>query len=761
MPATVEQAAETPDKNLERLQIKVGGMACSFCVASVEKAIGRLSGVEEVHVNLGHEEALVAFDPAVQTEFKIKDTLRALGYVVRDPRKVEALEEERRLIVRLRANTFRAIWLSSGLLLLMAAMWAHLLKPAVAMRPITVINGLVAGYVIFFLAWHILTTAFQSLRRGILNQHVLLAFGALGAYTAGILGVFLPRFPAPDFFATGSLLATYHLVSGYVSTLVRTRASESVRKLLALQPDTAVVVRDGRETEVTLESVRVGDLVRVRPGERIPVDGLVHSGHGAVDLAMVTGEPVPVDVGPGSEVIGGAVNVTGGLLVEATRVGEESFVRRVAKHVEEAKALKPGIIQLVDRILVVYVPVVLTVAGLSFLGWGLVGHDWTRALYAALSVLVMGYPCALGMATPLALIRGGGMAAERGILMRSGDSFQAYKDIRRVVFDKTGTLTVGAPRVVAVLTAEGTQADNVLRFAAAAEVPSEHPLAKAIVEEARRQGLDPVADLDGFEALAGHGVRATVSGRHVLIGSPRFIAGEGIGLSPLSKAIEASESEGRTMVAVAVDGRLAGAIGLADTLKADARDTVAALQRLHIEPVMITGDNARTAAAVAEALGIKEFRAQVLPQEKAARVRELQAGGVRVAMVGDGINDAPALTQADVGIAIGAGTDIAIEAADVVLVGDRLGPVVDGYHISRNSYRKTAQNLILAFAFNGIGIPLATTGLFHPVWAMGAMVASVSTILLNSFGGRLLPGRPTPSAGGGRDTSNALISPAE
>ncbi|MBI4413827.1 MAG: metal-transporting ATPase, partial [candidate division NC10 bacterium] len=357
---------------------------------------------------------------------------------------------------------------------------------------------------------------------------------------------------------------------------------------------------------------------------------------------------------------------------------------------------------------------------------------------AALAVLVMGYPCALGMATPLAMIRGGGEAARQGILMRSAASFQAFKDVSVVLLDKTGTITYGEPRVVEVLPAEGWEEDRLLALAASAEQASEHPLGQAVVKAAKAQG--PRVDrAETFEAVAGKGVRATVAGKPVLVGTLRFLAESGVETEALAGPAAEREARAQTVIALATDGRAVGLFALADTVKDDAAEAIARLRAAGIEPLMITGDNARTARAVAEQVGIREVQAQVLPQEKAERVRALQGQGKRVAMVGDGINDAPALMQADVGLAIGAGTDIAIESADVVLVGERLSAVADAYHIARRTYRKTVQNLALAFSFNGVGVPLATTGLVAPVWAMAAMAASVTAVLLNSFWGRLVP----------------------
>jgi heavy metal translocating P-type ATPase len=727
-----------------KLQLKLGGMSCSFCVASITKALGRLQGVREAHVNLAHEEALITYEPAKVTPAQLKETLLDLGYTVRDAGKVRTGEEEEAELRQAWDNLLVAAGCTATSFAMMVVMWLGLLPMGLVNRYFSWPMATLALATIFGPGWHILTMAWASLRRGILNQHVLLECSAFAGLIGGFLGFASPAFPLHDFFAVAVFVTTYHLLSGYVALRVRTRASQAVRKLLALVPPTARVVRDGREEEVPIEQVRPGDLVRVRPGESIPVDGEVVEGASGVDQSLVTGESIPVDKAPGDAVIGGSVNQTGTLLVRVTKVGEESFLQQVARQVEEARALKPSILALVDRILLVYVPGVLGFAGAALsiwtLGtWLLTGSpDWTRAVFAAMAVLVMGYPCALGMATPLAMIRGGGMAAERGILMRSAEAFQVLKDVRKVVLDKTGTITRGEPAVVEVVPLSGQDTREALRLAAAAEAASEHPLARAVVAAAEAEHL-VLPPAQGFRATPGKGVTATVDGRRISVGSPTFVAGAGVDLGPARERLEALQAAGNTVVVLAGDGQPMALIAIADQLKADAREAIERLREAGLEPVMLTGDNARTARAVAERVGIAEYRAEVLPQDKAAAVRDLQRQGSRVAMVGDGINDAPALMQADVGIAIGAGTDIAIESADVVIIGERLGAVADAYHIGRASYRKTVQNLALAFAFNGIGVPLATTGLVHPVWAMIAMLASVSTVLANSFAGRLLP----------------------
>jgi len=586
-----------------------------------------------------------------------------------------------------------------------------------------------------------LRMAYQAARRGILNQHVLLEVGAFAGIAGGVIGLsgVFRDYPTASFFAVTVLVANYHIFSEWLSLLVKTRSSQSVKKLLDLQPDTARVVRDGAERDVAIAQVVAGDLVRVRPGERIPVDGEVREGFSVVDVSLVTGEPVPAEVGPGGEVVGGSINGAGSLLITATRVGTESFLAQVVRHVEDARALKPGILHLVDRVLRVYTPTVLVVSALALVGWlagswALAGEpDVRRGVFAALGVLVMGYPCAVGIAAPLAIVRAAGEAADRGIIMRTGEAFQTFGQVRTVLLDKTGTLTEGRPgvRAIEALEDEG----DLLRFAAAAESSSEHPLARAVVAFAENRGLTlPTAQ--EFTSVTGLGVTARIEGRDILVGRPQLLTDRGVDLAPLTESIGRLEQDGHTVIAVAADLAPVGVIALGDQLRTDAVEALAQLKADGLTPVLVTGDNPRAAAIIAAQLGIDDVRAGVLPEDKAAIVREFQTGGARVAMVGDGINDAPALMQADVGVAMGGGTDIAVESADVIIVRDDLGAVLAARDLSRSAYRRTRHNVALAFTFNGIGIPLATTGLVHPVWAMIAMAASVTAIFANSIGAR-------------------------
>ncbi|MBS0326427.1 MAG: heavy metal translocating P-type ATPase, partial [Proteobacteria bacterium] len=502
--------------------------------------------------------------------------------------------------------------------------------------------------------------------------------------------------------------------SEWLSLVVKTRSSQAVKRLLDLRPDIARVVRGGEEIEVPVQEVALDDRVRVRPGERVPVDGEVVSGHSAVDQSLVTGEPIPVETCVGDHVLGGSVNHTGTLLLRVTAIGEESFLNRVIREVEDARALKPGILHLVDRVLRVYTPAVLIVAALAVVGWLTASWlldgqmDIERAVFAGLSVLVMGYPCAVGISAPLSIVRGAGEAAEHGILMRTGEAFQGYRLCDTIVLDKTGTLTEGRPVVREIEIAEGTE-EELLAVAAAAETSSEHPLAQAVLEAALAMSAT-LPEVRSFEAMPGKGVAALSDKGQILVGKPGLLTDRGMDMSPLAKRIEHLEETGRTVIAVGRDTQVLGLISLGDELRADATEVIAAFRNAGLRTVMVTGDNERAARRIAEEVGIDEVYAGALPNAKAEVIRRLQRGG-RVAMVGDGINDAPSLMQADVGIAMGGGTDIALESADIIILSNRLAALPIARQVSQRSYRKMLQNVTLAFLFNGIGIPMAATGL--------------------------------------------------
>ncbi|MBS3025292.1 heavy metal translocating P-type ATPase [Acidiphilium multivorum] len=779
-----EEPSNRPDRR--KIRARIGGLHCSLCTGTIEKALGRQPGVDKVAVSLTHEQALIEYDPSIARPGQLLQILRDIGYTISDPRKLRPFDDEERDLVResrrfvmavalsvaaipiianpasgwlgalpalvclslgglvflvLRSNGLWAAIGGAGSLAVMALTLLYLNLEGYLTRAGPWIVGTLALTLVFGVARHILLMAFQALRRGILNQHVLLEIGAFAGMAGGVIGIILnrPGYPTAQFFAVAVMVTTYHIFSEWLSLIVKTRSSQAVKKLLNLQPETARILHGDIEMDVPLADVKVGDRVRIRPGERVPVDGVVVSGRSGVDQSLVTGEAIPVEMTEGAAVIGGSINGTGTLLVAVTAVGDGSFLQRIVREVEDARALKPGILHLVDRVLRVYTPTVLLIATLAVIfwlvgSWLATGHvDIERAVFAGLSVLVMGYPCALGISAPLSIVRGAGDAAGRGILMRTGEAFQGYRLATKIVLDKTGTLTAGRPVLREVEVIEERE-DNLLALAAAAEASSEHPLAQAVVNAAFEHGVVP-PEVDSFEAIPGKGVIARIKGDDVLVGSPRFLSEHGVDLSRLAERIDALEAVGRTVIAVSRNGRALGALALGDTLRPDAARAVASLRKAGMVPVMVTGDNERAARHVAQEIGIDEVRAGVLPDEKASIVRRLQADGSRVAMVGDGINDAPALMQADIGIAMGGGTDIAIESADIIILSNRLDALPMAREISRNSYGKLLQNVALAFIFNGAGIPLATTGLVQPVWAMVAMAVSVTAIFVNSLGG--------------------------
>jgi P-type Cu+ transporter len=768
-----------------RIRARIGGLHCSLCTGTIEKALGRRPGVDKVAVSLTHEQALIEFDPTVARAEELLQTLKDIGYTISDPRKLRPFDEEEHALVRERRRFLIALGASIAAMGLVGypvdSVWFPLcvfsiaslvafsfvvlrgysLRLAVIGSPLFAtfgsaiyalqldgafgaatpwLSGGLAILLIFGVGLHILRMAVMALRRGILNQHVLVEFGAVAGLSGGAVGLTLgsPDYPTVAFFSVAVMVLAYHIFSEWLSLIVKTRSSQAVKKLLDLEPDVACVVKNGKEQQVPLEQVCVGDVVRIRPGDRIPVDGQVHAGESDVDESLVTGEPLPVYKTAGDRTVSGSLNGHGTLLVRATVVGDESFLKQVIRSVEDARALKPGLLHLVDRVLKIYTPFVLLTAAGATLFWLIVpvvaggSIDLQRAMFAGLSVLVMGYPCAVGISAPLSIVRGAGEAAERGVLMRTGEAFQSLRRVQRVVFDKTGTLTEGRPAVRRTVPLAASE-QELLTIAASVEAGSEHPLARAVVEETFNHGIS-FPEVQGFEAIPGKGVKARLAGANVIVGSPSFLTAQQVDVGNYYAQINELESQGLTVIAVGRDGALLGFLALGDALRGDAAATVSRLHALAIGTSLITGDNEQAARYFARAVGIEDVHARVLPADKAEMIRHLQKTS-RVAMVGDGINDAPALMQAEVGIAFGSGADIAIESADVIILNQRLGAVLDAYEVSRYSYRKIVQNVSLAFLFNGIGIPAAATGLVHPIWGMVAMATSVTAIFINSLWG--------------------------
>ena len=773
----------TADPDIQRVKAHIGGLHCSLCTGTIESALGKKSGVRRVAVSLTHEQALVEFDSRENTAEALMGTLQQIGYTLSDPRKVEPFERQEQALAIERNRFVVALAMSLaavGLIVDFTSAWTFGLSALVyvslvlfgfavlrgqgrsaaltgtallaagglaflALRTAGVLGGyepLAVGALalgmVFGVARQMLNMAFQALRRGILNQHVLVEIGAFAGLTGGAIGLIVSPegYPTAAFFAVSVMVLTYHLFSEWLSLIVKTRSSQSVKRLLDLQPETARVVTEDGERDMLADQVEIGMRVRIRPGERVPLDGEVVEGGSAVDESLITGEPLPVEKTTGDTVVGGAINGSGTLLLQVTAIGSESFLQQVISSIEDARALKPGLLHLVDRVLRIYTPAVLIISALAFGFWSvgpvLIGGEpaLERAVFAALTVLVMGYPCAVGISAPLSIVRGAGEAADKGVLMRTGEAFQALRKVNKVVFDKTGTLTEGRPAVRSLYSVDGND-DALLALAAAVEAVSEHPLGRAVVEAALERNVD-FPEIADFQAESGRGVTAQVNGKQVLVGSPRFAEAAGVEMTSVADAVEADEAQGSTVIVVARDGTLLGTIALGDALRPDAADTIASLQSMGIRTALLTGDNERTARHIAQQAGIDEVHAGVLPEQKADRLRTMQQSQ-RVAMVGDGINDAPALMQADVGIAMGGGTDIAIDAADIIILNSRVDAVVTAIDISRWGYRKMLQNVSLAFLFNGIGIPLASTGLIYPVWAMVAMAASVTAIFINSL----------------------------
>jgi Cu+-exporting ATPase len=692
-----------------KVEIKIGGMSCANCVRAVENSLQKLPGIGELTVNLATEQAYVTYDEKKTGLADMQKAIESAGYRYLGPAETSGEREKEELAKELRTRRLRiAVGFATGLPL-MAVMFLPL-HFTFWWRLVLLVFSLP---VLVLLGFPIFRAAVQSLKNQSLNMDVMYSLGIGVALVSSLLAVFgvLPH--EFLFFDTFILLAAFLNLGKYLEIRAKGKTSEAIKKLMGLQPRTAVVVREGKEAEVPVEEVRVSDEVVVRPGEKIPVDGRVSAGASYVDEAMISGEPLPVLKRPGDGVIGGTINKNSVLRFTAAKVGKETLLAQIIQLVKTAQGSKPPVQRLADRVVAVFVPVILAIAVAAFLGWYfLAGQTFLFALTTLISVLVIACPCALGLATPTAVMVGIGRGAELGILVKRGEALEAAGRLTSAVFDKTGTLTAGRPEISDVVAMAGTE-DDVLRTAAAVERHSLHPLGEAIVRAAGSRGL-VVAEVRGVDTLEGEGVKAALSGEEIVIGSLPFFKRQGVaGLPAAMPALERLQNDGKTIVLVARDNILTGILAIADALKPSAPEAVAAFRAMGLSVAMITGDNPRSASVIGRQVGIDRIIAQVLPQDKAREVRKLQEGGEVVAFIGDGINDAPAMAQADIGIAVGGGTDVAIESGDIVLIRDDLRDAVAAVQLSRKVMGRIRQNLFWAFAYNTALIPLAA-GVLYP-----------------------------------------------
>jgi len=742
------------DVRTSQADFAISGMTCASCVRRVEKALAAVPGVTSASVNLATERAHVEAAGRVAQDAIIA-AVAAAGYEARivsgtaapDDRQAAAREAEQRALAR---DVIIAGTLTLPLFLIEMAVhfvsgFHHTLYSAISPQTLYILYFVLAGLVQFGPGLRFYRKGVPALLRGAPDMNALVVLGSTAAFAYSVVATFAPSLlPAGSvnvYYEASAVIITLILLGRYLEARAKGRTSEAIRRLAGLQVKAASVERDGSFVEVPLADVRAGDVIRARPGERIAVDGLVIAGKSYVDESMISGEPVPVEKSEGDELVGGTVNKSGSLTYKATRVGADTLLAQIIRMVEAAQGAKLPIQALVDKVTAWFVPAVIAAATATFLVWLIFGPDpaLSFALVNAVAVLIIACPCAMGLATPTSIMVGTGRAAELGFLFRNGQALQTLKDVQVVALDKTGTLTEGKPALTDFVLAPGLPPADVLSLAASAESLSEHPVAAALVEAARKEGLSVQAPSD-FEAIPGYGLRARVGGRAVLIGADRLMAREAIDVAPFTPQALALAEAAKTPLYVAIDGVLAALVAVADPLKASTPAAIAALHELGLRVAMITGDNRATAQAIASQLAIDEVVAEVLPAGKVQALQSLRGGGRTVAFVGDGINDAPALAEAEVGIAIGTGTDIAIESADVVLMGGDLGGVVNALALSRATMRNIRQNLFWAFAYNVSLIPVAAGVLYplggtllSPMLAAGAMALSSVFVLGNAL----------------------------
>ncbi|MDD4876862.1 MAG: heavy metal translocating P-type ATPase [Dehalococcoidales bacterium] len=732
----------------------VSGMTCASCVSRVEEALSSVPGVLSANVNLGSEKATVEYTDEINVA-DLKRAVEEAGYTLGS--EAETLEDVSIASQReLRHVRNRFIFSAVIAALIMLLMWV----PVFTGRPYLL--WALATPVQFWAGWRFYRGAWGALKHKTTDMNTLVVVGTSAAYFYSMIVVLFPGlFEVTEvklalYFDTSAMIIALILLGRFLETRARGQTSESIKKLIGLNPKTALVIRDGKEEEISVDEVQVGDVILVRPGERVPVDGLIREGYSSIDESMITGESIPVEKNKGDEVIGASINRTGSFQFEATRVGKDTTLAQIIRLIDEAQGSKAPIQRLADIIASYFVPIVISIAIITFIIWYFAGPSpaLTYALLNFVAVLIIACPCAMGLATPTAIIVGTGKGAENGVLIRSAETLERSHKIKTVLLDKTGTLTQGKPRVTDIITVPSSSEEEILYLAASAERGSEHPLGEAIVQAAQERKLE-IIQAKEFNAIPGQGIEVTVEDKKLLLGNLRLMKEKGISLNGMGEEAEKLREKGKTVMFLGVDSRVKGIIALADTLKPNAKAAVAALHNIGIEVIMITGDNQRTAEAIAQDVGIDRVLAEVLPEHKADEVNRLQQEGKIVAMVGDGINDAPALAQADVGIAIGTGTDVAMETGDITLISGDLVGIVTAISLSKRTMRTIKQNLFWAFAYNTALIPVAAGvlylafgnsgvpsglhfilgefGFLNPILAAFAMAASSITVVSNSL----------------------------
>ena len=749
----VADAGYTAVSNLVKKTLNVEGMTCASCAQTIEKATQKLPGMQEATVNLATEKLTVNYDPSALNLSDITKAVSEAGYEAHeevDSSEQVDLDQEKK------EKHIKNLWtrfLSSAIFtvpLFYISMGTMVGLPVPAfmdpnLNPLAfAITQIILTVPIMIINREYFEIGFKTLFRGHPNMDSLVALGTSAAFLYSLYGTFMiadgdPGFAHMLYYESAGVILTLITLGKYFEAVSKGKSSEAIKKLMGLAPKTARVMRNGVEEEISIDEVQVGDTIVVRPGEKLPVDGKIISGSTAIDESMLTGESIPVEKKQGDEVIGASINKTGSFQYEATKVGKDTALSQIVKLVEEAQGSKAPIAKLADKISGIFVPVVIGLSIISGLGWYFIGGEsLTFALTIAISVLVIACPCALGLATPMAIMVGTGKGAENGVLIKSADALESTGKVDTIVFDKTGTITEGEPVVTDIVTANGINAQELLKFAASAELGSEHPLGEAIVRDAKEKELE-LFEAGDFNAIPGHGIEVTIEGRHLYLGNKKLMDENNISLQELASTSDRLAEQGKTPMYISMDNKLAGIIAVADTVK---ENSVLAIERLHkmgIEVAMITGDNKRTADAIAKQVGIDRILSEVLPEDKADEVIKLQEEGKKVAMVGDGINDAPALAQSDVGIAIGSGTDVAMESADIVLMRSDLMDVPTAVELSKSTIKNIKENLFWAFGYNTLGIPIAM-GILHlfggpllnPMFAAAAMSLSSVSVVLNA-----------------------------